>query len=763
MAVISKDEIVIDLKVENQQAIDNLSGKLESLNKKSGATKGKFVDMGAGISSASDKIRNKIVQAFPEAEGAINRASSAFSGLKSAGENGAKGFFSLGNALKLLGGGVIGIVVTAIGALVSYLSKLDPVMDRIEQLVGGASAAFFTFGQRVADFVGGLGKIFSGDVRAGIDQVKNSVLGLGDALVDSAKRGAALVSRLQEIQDFEDISNVQIAENETKIAGLRAKFRKQDLDGKEQTSKIIRDLDNENLRIEKAQLEQRTNHIIQALSNQGVILTKAEKDKLRSLSKSGADLLQTELLNNDKRSKFDKKYYEEYLQLVEKKNQAERKSTSNQSRFEQELEDIKLKRIEASNKAQEEADKVAKKKEEDRLTYLKALRELDAQGLEDGLDKQILIIVNKGKEQKEAIAKLEISEADKKKAFVLIDENVKKEIVETTDEYLQNLEKLRKARKEELDKMAVDKLPSIADSKTQKENKNALEQARKLATKYNKDLQDIKEAEKQGKLDLQEESQKLLTQSINIQDQILQATLDRIDAEVNAQEEKVNRLRDLAEYGSAESLEIEEQRLNRLQEKREQAVQDQKKLAAIQIAINNALSASEAIKVVLDSASTDPTGGILTAVRVASILALIGSTVLTLNSAFSSLPAFKEGTDYVQGAGTETSDSITARLSKGERVVNAYQNKDLRSMGIITNKDLVEYAKLGKSVSDVKIEVPGRGKDYTENFNELVRENRMMRKKLERLEIHMGISNEGIYGMITSMEEKQNKINKLKA
>ena len=200
-----------------------------------------------------------------------------------------------------------------------------------------------------------------------------------------------------------------------------------------------------------------------------------------------------------------------------------------------------------------------------------------------------------------------------------------------------------------------------------------------------------------------------------------------------------------------------------MQAKREQAVQNQKKLAAVQIAINNALSASEAIKVVLESASTDPTGGLLTAVRVASILALIGSTVIGINSAFASVPAFKEGTDYVQGPGTETSDSITARLSKGERVVNAYQNKDLRSMGIITNKDLVEYAKLGKSVSDVKIEVPGQGKDYTENFNELVRENKMMRKKLERLEIHMGISNEGIYGMITSMEEKQTKLNKLKA
>lgn len=116
----------------------------------------------------------------------------------------------------------------------------------------------------------------------------------------------------------------------------------------------------------------------------------------------------------------------------------------------------------------------------------------------------------------------------------------------------------------------------------------------------------------------------------------------------------------------------------------------------------------------------------------------------------------------MNGQGTETSDSILARLSKGERVVPAHENKELRTNGIITTKDLVRYAKIGRALGDRNDIVPQSGKDYTDALNNLVAENRLMRKKLENLEIHMGISSEGVYGLITSMAERSNKLQKLK-
>jgi len=758
MAVISKDEIVIDLKVENQQAIDTLSGKLESLNKKSGETKGRFIDMGAGISSASDKIRNKIVQAFPEAEGAINRASSAFSGLKSAGESGAKGLFSIGNALKLLGGGVIAVVVTGVTALVGYLSKLAPVMDKIEQITAGVSAGFLVLGQRVATFGGGLGKIFSGDFKGALEDIKNSFTGIGSEISNAANQAARLKKEFQDIQDDKAIFNVDEATVRNQINILNAQYKdlSKSAKQKEEINNRIIELENY-LQDKRAQLDKRAeeNFVNAAINqNKNVKLTAEQIQTLKSFTAQGLALAKE---IEDKGFIIDTDAYEKLA--LDRAAALNRSAVSEERAITKRNTQIEKQR-QAAEKAREEADKLAKKKEEDNLVFLKTVRELEADVLEDGLDKELLIIVNNGREKKEAIAKLEISDADKKKAFALIDENTRNELKNAGDKYLEQLEAFKLARKKEIEELSFDALIF------QRNDKDSFDKALANAKKFNGQLQKDKKAEKkakaQAKEDLDKEGKDLLNSSLNIQDQILQATVDRVDSEIAIQEGKINRLKELAEFGSAESLQLEEDRLDRLQAKREQAVQNQKKLAAVQIAINNALSASEAIKVVLESASTDPTGGLLTAVRVASILALIGSTVIGINSAFASVPAFKEGTDYVQGPGTETSDSITARLSKGERVVNAYQNKDLRSMGIITNKDLVEYAKLGKSVSDVKIEVPGQGKDYTENFNELVRENKMMRKKLERLEIHMGISNEGIYGMITSMKEKQTKLNKLK-
>lgn len=759
MAVISKDEIVIDLKVENQQAIDTLSGKLESLNKKSGETKGRFIDMGAGISSASDKIRNKIVQAFPEAEEAINRASSAFSGLKSAGESGAKGLFSIGNALKLLGGGVIAVVVTGVTALVGYLSKVAPVMDKIEQITAGVSAGFLVLGQRVATFGGGLGKIFSGDFKGALEDIKNSFTGIGSEISNAANQAARLKKEFQDIQDDKAIFNVDEATVRNQINILNAQYKdlSKSAKQKEEINNRIIELENY-LQDKRAQLDKRAeeNFVNAAINqNKNVKLTAEQIQTLKSFTAQGLALAKE---IEDKGFIIDTDAYEKLA--LDRAAALNRSAVSEERAITKRNTQIEKQR-QAAEKAREEADKLAKKKEEDNLVFLKTVRELEADVLEDGLDKELLIIVNNGREKKEAIAKLEISDADKKKAFALIDENTRNELKNAGDKYLEQLEAFKLARKKEIEELSFDALIF------QRNDKDSFDKALANAKKFNDQLQKDKKAEKeakaQAKEDLDKEGKDLLNSSLNIQDQILQATVDRVDSEIAIQEGKINRLKELAEFGSAESLQLEEDRLDRLQAKREQAVQNQKKLAAVQIAINNALSASEAIKVVLESASTDPTGGLLTAVRVASILALIGSTVIGINSSFASVPAFKEGTDYVQGPGTETSDSITARLSKGERVVNAYQNKDLRSMGIITNKDLVEYAKLGKSVSDVKIEVPGQGKDYTENFNELVRENKMMRKKLERLEIHMGISNEGIYGMITSMEEKQTKLNKLKA
>jgi hypothetical protein len=58
---------------------------------------------------------------------------------------------------------------------------------------------------------------------------------------------------------------------------------------------------------------------------------------------------------------------------------------------------------------------------------------------------------------------------------------------------------------------------------------------------------------------------------------------------------------------------------------------------------------------------------------------------------------FATGTEYVDGAGTTTSDSIPARLSKGERVIPADLNAKLGGKNL-TNRRLVELVELSKEL-----------------------------------------------------------------
>ena len=69
------------------------------------------------------------------------------------------------------------------------------------------------------------------------------------------------------------------------------------------------------------------------------------------------------------------------------------------------------------------------------------------------------------------------------------------------------------------------------------------------------------------------------------------------------------------------------------------------------------------------------------------------------------VPQFKDGTEYVEGEGTHKSDSVFARLSKGERVVPWEQNKELLEAGI-TNKQLPAYALLGKQLAENRMQYP---------------------------------------------------------
>lgn len=102
----------------------------------------------------------------------------------------------------------------------------------------------------------------------------------------------------------------------------------------------------------------------------------------------------------------------------------------------------------------------------------------------------------------------------------------------------------------------------------------------------------------------------------------------------------------------------------------------EKQMRMTEILMNNAVAISRALA---------ESGG--TAIGLGFRLATIGVTTAMALAllATQKMPAFAKGTEYVDGPGSGTSDSIQARLSKGERVVPAHINELL---GGIKNDDL---------------------------------------------------------------------------
>lgn len=97
-------------------------------------------------------------------------------------------------------------------------------------------------------------------------------------------------------------------------------------------------------------------------------------------------------------------------------------------------------------------------------------------------------------------------------------------------------------------------------------------------------------------------------------------------------------------------------------------VQASKIVALAEVAIKQGVAIAEAVA---SSAAGDPyTYALRVAAAIASTVSAMATAIESINSA-----KLARGTSYVQGPGTETSDSIPAMLSKGEGVVNAKANR----------------------------------------------------------------------------------------
>jgi tape measure domain-containing protein len=186
----------------------------------------------------------------------------------------------------------------------------------------------------------------------------------------------------------------------------------------------------------------------------------------------------------------------------------------------------------------------------------------------------------------------------------------------------------------------------------------------------------------------------------------IQNELNKTDFLISETEKRLNRLLELQEGGNVEQINLEQSRLDTLNEQRQKYLDQQRQLNQLQIVANNAITISESVKAIATAfgSSGNPFVGIAASI---ALLATIASTVSQLQSGLTALPAAYEGEERV-GEGKSKykpslmteKDNILYRVHKGERIVPEKENRKIPVE--VTNKNIAEYVIKGLKYDKVE-------------------------------------------------------------
>lgn len=248
----------------------------------------------------------------------------------------------------------------------------------------------------------------------------------------------------------------------------------------------------------------------------------------------------------------------------------------------------------------------------------------------------------------------------------------------------------------------------------------------------------------------------------NILTEVFKAEQDRIEKSISLQEERVSKARQLADKGNAELLQLEEDRLERLNRAREKAAKKQRAIQAAQIIANAALTISSTITGITRSFAEGGIYGVIAGGI--SLAATLAAAIIGVRNALSDVPAYAEGIDSLNGAGNGKSDSIPARLSKGERVVPAAANKKLVAMGV-TNKNIVGIASAGIEAIQAPAlsnsAIPATTDNNSNGFKGLENEIQLNTQAIENLGVSATIDENGFTAAIGKRNKFRERRKKL--
>jgi hypothetical protein len=170
----------------------------------------------------------------------LNEASGNFTKLKTdlssiPGPVGAvvQGFTGLNTAFKAIIANPIGLLITAIVVALTSLYKIltstKEGAEKFQQVMDGISAAMDVLRDRALKLMNAIKLLFSGDIKAGLSEMKDSFSGITDEIVNEAKQAANLRKELQGIVDDQRALNIERAKQNTLVAESKLKINDENL------------------------------------------------------------------------------------------------------------------------------------------------------------------------------------------------------------------------------------------------------------------------------------------------------------------------------------------------------------------------------------------------------------------------------------------------------------------------------------------------------------------------------------------------------
>lgn len=261
------------------------------------------------------------------------------------------------------------------------------------------------------------------------------------------------------------------------------------------------------------------------------------------------------------------------------------------------------------------------------------------------------------------------------------------------------------------------------------------------------------EAQKQAALEL-------ISNAKAVTDAVLTEAIRRKDGEIKIQQERLNALLGNIDKGNTEQVQLEEERLKKLTEEREKYAQAQRRIAAIEIAINTALAASQAITAITAAFKE---GNIFKGIATSLALAAqVAATIISVRNAFSNLPSYRQGTERTGKGNVDGYGGFNAVLHPDERVLTAEQNAPLLKYGI-KNTDVPKLALLGLGMKKYGSQTA------TMDMSKMEKIMKEQNTKLDRITevlqntgMDVSISDDGILNMTNRAKDRMDKAKRMR-